>query len=79
MFSSIHSKRLYKWFFSKKIFKVQLKIEVNDRFLYTEIEVNAYTKNQAIQLAEKDLRSQITINKTGIRSFGKVKNFDEFS
>ena len=78
MFNSIHSQRWLKWICQPKKYLVNIEVKIGDKYTFKDVEVIAYTKSQAKQKAVMQTRSEIQVVTKGLRSYGRIKKFEEF-
>lgn len=78
MFKSIHSQRWFKWVTSPKKYIINLEVKVGDRYTFRDVEVTARTRHEAIQKAKKETLENIKLIVKGSKSFGRVKQLNEF-
>lgn len=78
MFNSIHSQRWLKWVCQPKKYLVNIEVKIGDKYTFKDVEVFAYTKNEAKKKAVTQTKSEIQVITKGLRSFGRAKKFNEF-
>lgn len=78
MFNSIHSQRWFKWICQPKKFLVNIEVKIGDKYTFKDVEVMAYTKDEARKKAILQTKQEIKVITKGLRSFGRIKKFEEF-
>ena len=78
MFNSINSQRWLKWICQPKKYLVNIEVKIGDKYTFKDVEVVAYTKDEARKKSLTQTKSEIQVITKGLRSFGMVKKFDKF-
>lgn len=77
MFSSIYSKRWFKWITGNKRYIVNIEVSYENDYLFASVEVEARSKLKARRTAIEKVQSELQFKTIGTKSFGRVRRFEE--